>query len=272
MKLLLDEETIYRYTNWYVDFIKKWYSFYSLCIAQYVKPRERYEQEFNSLRSIYFQHIIEVLGSQKIVEKAKPTKIIRDIDKLLAESNCEFVTIRENIIRVMDEFTSEEEQSFRDLYHARYMWDEARRGYSSQLAYAVNDLLDAYKFDEAVVSAFKTLDKHLRDILKIEDFELYGEKLINEAFGKNGKLHLDTHDGEQSGLRNLVSGANALFRNSAAHREVRFSKSSAQAVIALVALVMRLSTSVADRKGLLLEVDKKKMPFYQGDYIEHFWG
>jgi uncharacterized protein Ymh len=145
--------------------------------------------------------------------------------------------------------------------------------------------LDGGEYDAAIMEAFKCLDRHLQRLLKlsIQD-QQYGDTLLNRAFSPDtGALRLTTDPNEQKGLRNFASGANAVFRNAAAHRSVFnpdldalaeivltplaqrpptfYDAATAQTILAVVALLMKIATKLALRNGIITESDKGAFPF-----------
>jgi len=72
----------------------------------------------------------------------------------------------------------------------------------------------------AIESAFTYFEDYLRKRLGV-GAQIYGEELINLAFGKDGKLIFSDVDNENKGVRNFVSGAYATFRNPRKHGVVQ---------------------------------------------------
>ncbi len=71
--------------------------------------------------------------------------------------------------------------------------------------------------------------------------ELYGENLINKAFGKErGVLAYGETPAEQQGVRNLISGAYATFRNPRMHRLIKDDEETVLAIIALIDLLNKI--------------------------------
>lgn len=70
---------------------------------------------------------------------------------------------------------------------------------------------------------------------------MYGEELINGAYGKHGAL-IFIQNGENKNLhvRNLFSGAYSLFRNPRQHRIVEDDVNSAEAIINLLSLLVSI--------------------------------
>ena len=116
----------------------------------------------------------------------------------------------------------------------------------------IDSLLGSQNYDAAMVEAFKFLEERLRTILQVPAEEYYGERLINYAFAQNdGKLQIGGGESEQRGLRNLVSGAYAVFRNPAAHRQAQFDEFSVSAVVNIVVLICDLAQSIRQNSAKL---------------------
>jgi hypothetical protein len=91
----------------------------------------------------------------------------------------------------------------------------------------------------AITTAFTHLEECLRRRLHVGP-ERHGRDLVNLAFGNNGRLRYGVHPNEQQGMRNLLDGTFASFRNPRAHRPIQDDPQSAQAIIDLVELLIRL--------------------------------
>ena len=74
----------------------------------------------------------------------------------------------------------------------------------------------------------------------------YGENLINAAFGKQGILAYGETSAEQAGLRNLLSGAYATFRNPRMHRMMKDNDETVIAVITLVDWLIKIVDEAKD--------------------------
>jgi hypothetical protein len=79
--------------------------------------------------------------------------------------------------------------------------------------------------------------------------EDFGTGLTNKAFGPGGPLTDPTAArGEQEGTRSLFSGAYAVLRNPAGHREVDYGDlSEAAEAVQAASLLMRILDRVEDR-------------------------
>lgn len=93
-----------------------------------------------------------------------------------------------------------------------------------------------------IQSAFILFESHLRTRLNA-GAELFGEALINEAYGNNGRLTYGATPAEKIGIRNLMSGAYASFRNPRMHRIVNDNEQTATTIIALVDLLIQIVDS-----------------------------
>jgi uncharacterized protein (TIGR02391 family) len=70
--------------------------------------------------------------------------------------------------------------------------------------------------------------------------ELYGEQLISAAFGNKGVLTYGETPAEQAGIRNLLSGAYATFRNPRMHRMIEDNEGTTLAIITMVDLLINI--------------------------------
>jgi hypothetical protein len=84
-----------------------------------------------------------------------------------------------------------------------------------------------------IQQAFTLFEEYLRRRIGV-GADSYGEELINKAFGKNRLLSYSEIPAEQNGVRNLVSGAYATFRNPNMHRIIETDETSTLAIIALI--------------------------------------
>jgi len=91
---------------------------------------------------------------------------------------------------------------------------------SSALASEISEKLIVREPDSAVRKAFIVFEDKLRQKVGVDD-EFYGEELINSAFGVNkGKLMAYEQENKRTGIRNLMSGTFAIYRNSIMHHEM----------------------------------------------------
>jgi hypothetical protein len=87
--------------------------------------------------------------------------------------------------------------------------------------------------------AFALLEDHLRRKIGVGS-EVYGEDLINAAFGRDGRLIYSRVPAEQIGVRNLLSGAYATLRNPRMHKVLEDDESTALTIVALTDLLCQL--------------------------------
>jgi uncharacterized protein (TIGR02391 family) len=92
----------------------------------------------------------------------------------------------------------------------------------------------------AIEHAFTLFEDNLRRRINVGP-DIYGEELINRAFGKNGTLSYGEVAGEDIGVRNLMAGAYATFRNSRKHRLTQDDEMSALSIIQLIDLMIVLT-------------------------------
>jgi hypothetical protein len=91
----------------------------------------------------------------------------------------------------------------------------------------------------AIQYLFTLFENHLRDRISAGP-EVYGESLINQAFGERGCLTYGPVKSEDLGVRNLMSGAYATFRNPSMHRLIEYDERLVTSVLVLVDLLIQL--------------------------------
>jgi len=91
----------------------------------------------------------------------------------------------------------------------------------------------------AIQLAFALLEEYVRDKIGVGP-EVFGEELVNMAFGKEGRLTYGEVPAEQIGARNLISGVYATLRNPRMHRILKDDEHTAITVISLVDLLMKI--------------------------------
>ena len=91
----------------------------------------------------------------------------------------------------------------------------------------------------AIEHAFTVFEDYLRQRIGAGP-EIYGQNLINQAFGKNGILIFSSIENEDNGVRNLMAGAYATFRNPRKHRIIEDDISTALSILSLVDLMIRM--------------------------------
>jgi uncharacterized protein (TIGR02391 family) len=117
--------------------------------------------------------------------------------------------------------------------------EDKRRERFTLLGTHISPQLVAENPQAAVEHAFTYFEDRLRSRLGVGS-EVFGENLINLAYGKNGKLSYGDLDTEKNGVRNFLSGAYAAFRNPRKHRMVNESRQSALEIIGLIETMVRL--------------------------------
>jgi hypothetical protein len=100
----------------------------------------------------------------------------------------------------------------------------------------------------AIQYIFTVFEDHLRKRLGLGP-EVYGQDLINRAFGDHGSLTYGATSAERIGVRNLVSGAYATFRNPSMHRIINNDEQLVLSVIVLVDLLARLVNEAHNKPG-----------------------
>lgn len=125
--------------------------------------------------------------------------------------------------------------------------EERRRESFKLLGNVITPELIAQSPQAAVEHAFTLFEDHLRKKLNFSP-TIYGEALINSAFGQDGKLSYSDIENENKGVRNLVSGVYATYRNPRKHRVVEENKESALAIIAVVELLIHIIDESVPKK------------------------
>jgi uncharacterized protein (TIGR02391 family) len=277
MNILLDESTVREYINEYINFIKDCLlRFQIYCTLSLGESREDYESRLEILELGYQKLISEIPSfsnrylrilirklTEVITTDETPNQIANKCEVLLRE----FLYVNEDLFR-RDYFDSRAERA-------------ARNSYSDHLFLKIRNLIEDTNYDSAIVEAFKCLESHLKTLVKSAS-QKHSQELIREAFsGNEGTLKMDAAKGEQNGLKDFAAGAFALFRNPSAHRHVFspdletlvdmitskkgtltfYDELTAQTAIAVVALLLKMSTILALQNKLIDEVDRAKYPF-----------
>lgn len=112
---------------------------------------------------------------------------------------------------------------------------------SSKMSKYLSQELISDKPQAAIEHAFTLFEDHLRKRIGAGP-EIYGEPLINQAFGpKDGKLKFGETENELKGIRNLVSGVYATFRNPRKHRVVDDDSYTASVIVVFLELLMKIA-------------------------------
>lgn len=123
---------------------------------------------------------------------------------------------------------------------------------SSLPACAITPELVAKNPQAAIQHTFAIFEDHLRERIGAGP-ELYGVPLINQAFGDRGSLTYGAVRAEAIGVRNLMAGAYATFRNPSMHRVVRNDETMVLSIISLVDLLARLVDEAEDSSSISLQ-------------------
>jgi uncharacterized protein (TIGR02391 family) len=100
----------------------------------------------------------------------------------------------------------------------------------------------------AIENAFTHFEDKLRRRIGVGP-DVFGEALINRAFApQNGALIYGAVEAEQQGVRNLVSGAYATFRNPRKHRVIQDDVAMVEHILTMVEVLMRLTDEAQDRR------------------------
>jgi hypothetical protein len=238
----------------YSEFISSLTWFRMYCAGNMGKSKADYLKGFNSLKGSYEElYVYDEEEEKKSLLKWNIhfqhfQKALEKIEKILSGVRLTDAKVHE-ISSLLWEFESKHEKDFRKSFFEKERRYFAKSNYSTELFNVVDNLLDNGENEEAVLTAFKFLDSHLQKILSVQPHQLHGEDLINHAFAPNsGVLQLGTHPNEQVGLRNFFSGANAVFRNPAAHRFTNYEDFTGETIVAMTAMMARFASELAKKK------------------------
>jgi uncharacterized protein (TIGR02391 family) len=122
--------------------------------------------------------------------------------------------------------------------------------FDQRLRDAVTPLMSGGHYDSAVRKAFVVLTDRLRRAFGVSD-SLDGDDLVNQVFGKGGKLPVALDDSQKQAMRNLISGFYGVYRNRFAHNDIEPDLAQARAVIEMA------NTIVLDIEALAKESASK---------------
>lgn len=122
-----------------------------------------------------------------------------------------------------------------------------RKFEKTELAKIINRDMLAQNPQATIEIAFTALEDRLRKRLNV-GASVYGEELINAAFGKNGKLFYGEVANENNGVRNLFSGVYATYRNPRKHRIIEDDTETAFGIITLIELLMHIIEDARERE------------------------
>jgi hypothetical protein len=118
------------------------------------------------------------------------------------------------------------------------------------LAAVVGDLWKNQQYDAAVRAGFVYVEERMRALAAVEPADgVVGRRLVHRLLPVKGEMPGEWTDrgllghlteNEESGARDLLSGALVLFRNATAHRQVGYAREEADDVLHLVSLSLRL--------------------------------
>jgi uncharacterized membrane protein YeaQ/YmgE (transglycosylase-associated protein family) len=117
--------------------------------------------------------------------------------------------------------------------------DDKKRENEYLAGHGVTPELVFKKPQAAIEHSFTIFEDYLRQRICVGP-EIYGENLINTAFGKNGCLVYGAVENENLGFRNFISGAYATLRNPRKHRVFRDDEQTALSIVSLVELLIQM--------------------------------
>ena len=241
------EDLVERYSGF--TYALTWFRMY--CAAEFAESKQDYVKGFRFLEE-HYEHLWDTDEQVPLEWRIKSTVSLMKSIKAILKSKSFTSEHAQKIASLIRNYQNDDESDFRKTYIDGQVEYHQKLYYPKGLSEAVRDLLGNDKTDEAIVTAFKYLDNHLQKLTGASAYEFYGEELINHAFApKNGVLQIGTDPNEQVGLRNLFSGANAIFRNPSAHRFNQHDPFFAAAVVAMVAAMTEMASDIA-KKNLRL--------------------
>lgn len=98
----------------------------------------------------------------------------------------------------------------------------------------------------AIQYAFTLLENQIRQRIGA-NADLYGQDLINRAFGDRGRLTYGATQAEDIGVRNLILGAYATFRNPYMHRIIGDDEKMISIILVLIDLLAKLVNDAKDK-------------------------
>jgi len=229
----------------YADFMSILADFRVYCISKKSRRKTDYIKKFDNLEGIY-EHVFPKKERFPWIDFEIITPTFKKIKRILSTKRITDQNIDEIGLLLYDLQIKLDGDMRLRLFEFTIEKD-IKRYYPEKLYQAIYTLMDNGEYESAVFAAFKYLDSHLKSLLGAKSNEYYGEELINFAFSpKSGALQLQSHPNEQNGIRNFFSGANAIFRNPSAHRFVNYDDKTAEAIIAMVAMMANLASEIKE--------------------------
>lgn len=229
----------------YARFISSLSWFRMYCVGSVSTNKDDYVSGFNSLKH-YYDDLFYDEEEEPFWVKHSASAVFEKIQRILENNRFTEDHIAE-MGNLLYDFETNDLSDFEWKYFQYQRSKILEEYYPKKLYDAVHELMNHNQYESAVLAAFKFLDSHLQTLLSIDANRYYGEDLINYAFSPNsGVLQLQGHPNEQIGIRNFHSGANAIFRNPSAHRFVEYNSTTAEAIIAMVAMMANLASRIKE--------------------------
>jgi hypothetical protein len=246
--MLIPDHYIYLDLENYTNFIKAFTSFRVYCTATLGKSKEEYLKGLERFRrscEVLIQDFEDDFLFQEIVVTPL-AQLLKQVEAILISRHVTDKDIVE-VGQLLFQFEEGEREFRRQFIECSAKINE-REHYPDELSRSIRPLLENGKYDLVVLAAFRYLEAHLQQTLKVSPHELFGEPLLNYAFSpKSGVLQIEGHPNEQAGLRNLMSGAYAFFRNPSAHRNVKYDEFTACTIVAMVAMMTGIVTNLSSK-------------------------
>jgi hypothetical protein len=117
-------------------------------------------------------------------------------------------------------------------------WCRQAAHYDEELRKGISDLLVRHELDSAIRKSFVILKSRITRIFGLPE-DIDGPELVNRAFGKKPATQVSLSDAERQGLRDLLCGLYAVFRNKYAHNNTKAPWHVAEAVVSMVNAVLK---------------------------------
>ena len=174
---------------------------------------------------------------------------IQDVYRLLSEFDLEKILFIPGVNEKDPLQSRIADLNFSGLTTAIAKYIQTTTPLSGHQAKLVTSALVAQNPQAAIQQIFTFFEDYLRKRIGANS-ELYGENLISAAFGKDGFLKYGETPAEQAGVRNLFSGAYAVFRNPRMHRMVNDEQATVLAILTTVDLLIKIIDEAKDVRHL----------------------
>ncbi len=124
------------------------------------------------------------------------------------------------------------------LEMAFFGWCKQTDHYDEELRKGISDLLVRHELDSAIRKSFVILKSRIARIFGLPE-DIDGPDLVNRAFGKKASTLVSVSEADRQGLRDLLCGLYAVFRNKYAHNNIKAPWHVAEAVVSMINSVLK---------------------------------